>query len=632
MKRILLWGGDSWVNHGDSAILSATIASLKQCIPEAELLVTSARPKETSKLHNVPSIKRTPGGMLKAIARCDLLLWGGGQLLQNASSKPFLFLQFCLLLTAKLMRKKVMCYAQGIGPITDPVSRSLAGTIVGSLDRITVRDLHSYNELKALGIRADLIQITADPAVDLEQSSEERTTAIMEDEGVTQPFVVVSLRRWGHYKSNWLPVSFYTKASRWPAGHAESFQRFLGDMARLADHIVFDLKAQVLFLPMSPGGDQGDDIVAEAALLMMKQRESAAALRGKYHPSELKALLGKAELVVGLRTHSVILACSAGTPAVAISYSSKGKSFMEALDLVKYSISFERASFDNLWPMVKDAWTDRESLSSHLSTVMPILQLKAKSNALIAKDLLDSNTDAHLQSKLADEFSREARTWSGYYDGTGSIARPFISGSLAARKRAILSLVNPRPNQKVLDLGCGPGVYGDDLLSEGARWYGMDISGTMLNYARVRLHNHPGSAFVQGSSAFIPVKTNSVDVVICSGVADYLSKSQLSETVSEIQRVLRPGGVLCITANLPDPLRWLRSRAPAWLPAPLKVIGPAYFHSNDLIAELEKSGLSAKDTIRLPSKPFGGTLIIKAIKSGNPTPAMESAVASRQLL
>src|SRR6266849_5268233 len=112
MKRILIWGGDSWANQGDSAVLSATIAALKEAVPEAELLVASPRPEETARAHSVHSMKRTPVRMLKALAGCDLLIWGGGQLLQNASSKPFLFLQLCLLMTAKLMHKKVMCYAQ----------------------------------------------------------------------------------------------------------------------------------------------------------------------------------------------------------------------------------------------------------------------------------------------------------------------------------------------------------------------------------------------------------------------------------------------------------------------------------------------------------------------------------------
>src|SRR2546426_11372348 len=103
MKRILIWGGDSWANQGDSAIVSATIAALKEAMPEAELLVASLRPEETTRVHNIPSIKRTPGSILIALAEYDLLVWGGGQLLQNASSKPVLFLQLCLLLTAKLM-------------------------------------------------------------------------------------------------------------------------------------------------------------------------------------------------------------------------------------------------------------------------------------------------------------------------------------------------------------------------------------------------------------------------------------------------------------------------------------------------------------------------------------------------
>ncbi|MSQ14923.1 MAG: methyltransferase domain-containing protein [Dehalococcoidia bacterium] len=632
MKRILIWGGDSWANLGDSAILSATIAALKETIPEAELLVTSARPGETTEAHNVPSIKRTPARMLKALAECDLLVWGGGQLLQNASSKTFLLLQLCLLLTAKLMHKKVICYAQGVGPITDPVSRTLAGIVVGSLDAITVRDRYSYDQLKDLGINEAAIQVTADPAIALKPASAERAEAIMRYEGLTRPFVVLALRRWGHYKSNFLPVSVYAKAGRWPTGHSESFARFLSDIARLADQIASQLKAQVLFLPMSPGDDQGDEAIAETVLGMMTERESGLVLRGRYHPFELKALLGEAALVIGLRTHSVILACSAGTPAIAISYSGKGESFMTALGLPEYSLPFERAFFDRLWPMVKDAWMKREVLSAHLDSVIPELERKAVSNAIIARELLDGAPDKRKEKILARKFDREAREWDGYYNGTTPTGRPFISESLRARKKAVLSFADAQPGQTVLDLGCGPGEYAGDILSNGAFWYGVDLSQVMLKHAQARISGQPWGRLVQGSAAFVPLKSSSVDVVICSGVVDYLSQEQLAGTVKEIRRVLKPDGALCITTNLRDPFRWLRSRAPAWMPVPLRVVGPAYFHSEILIKVVEACDLPVMEVVELWSNPFGGTLVVKAAKRVSSKTYMEPAGASGQLL
>jgi len=305
---------------------------------------------------------------------------------------------------------------------------------------------------------------------------------------------------------------------------------------------------------------------------------------------------------------------------------------MEAVGLPEYSIPFERATFNSLWPMVKDAWMKREGLSLHLSTVIAALQMEAKRNALIAKDLLNINTDISTYKKLTKSFDSEADTWAGHYNGATNIARPFISSSLIARKNAVLSFAEVQPGQRVLDLGCGPGVYGEEILTRGAFWYGMDISQAMLSYAHTRLYEQPNSRLLQGSSTFIPLKSSNLDVAICSGLIDYLSRDQLIDTIREVQRVLRPGGVLCITANLGDRLRWLRSRAPAWLPAPLRVIGPAYFHSDGLIKELEESGLFIEEEIRIRSKPFGGTLVVKATKGVPSTPSMEYPGASRQLL
>lgn len=676
MKRILIWGGDSWANQGDSAILSATLAALRRTIPEAEILVASARPRETARLHGVKSIARTPGGVLKALARCDLLLWGGGQLLQNASSKPFLFLQFCLIAAAKLMGKPVICYGQGVGPVTGVVSRLLARVLVNALDAVSVRDEHSYREVKALGVRRR-VTITADPAIALESASEQRARAVLSDEGIRKPFVVVSLRRWGHYSSNWLPVRFYARSARWPAGHAQGFRRFEAEVAQLADYIIAEKEAQVLFLPMSPGGDQGDDAIASEVIAMMQRRDGAKVLRERYHPSQLKAMLAEAELVIGARMHSLILACSAGTPGIAISYSGKGESFLASLGLSKYSIPFEEATFATLRPLVDEAWRRRADLSLYLAERVPVLKEAAVRNALLARDVLNSSQNKFFKSgrapnewesrgalpssasslhalagvqacsepvergfrgvnrsslrKSAQKFDKQAETWASLYRGA-SLTRPFVSNSLQARKGAVLELADARPGQVVLDVGCGPGVYAPELLASGGNWIGIDLSRRMLRQAREDLRNYGRAQLLQGSGAALPLRDGSVDVVLCAGVVDYLAVEELQQLVAELYRVLRVNGTLCITATHADPVRWLRSRLPSWLPAPLRVAGPAYFHSARLAAALVKSGFEIEKTLTLPSRPLSGTLILRAKRRKAADKPLEPVGAPGKLL
>jgi SAM-dependent methyltransferase len=87
----------------------------------------------------------------------------------------------------------------------------------------------------------------------------------------------------------------------------------------------------------------------------------------------------------------------------------------------------------------------------------------------------------------------------------------------------------------VLDVFCGTRPY-DDLLPRGAHSTGLDIS------------NFAGLADVV-STEFLPFGDESFDVVMCTEAFYYVKDP--AEAVSEIARVLRPGGRVIITVSLP---------------------------------------------------------------------------------
>jgi len=71
--------------------------------------------------------------------------------------------------------------------------------------------------------------------------------------------------------------------------------------------------------------------------------------------------------------------------------------------------------------------------------------------------------------KLADSYAARAPTkpHNAYYE------RP-----------ATLSLLGEVAGKRVLDAGCGPGIYAEELVARGAEVVGFDASGRMVELAR----------------------------------------------------------------------------------------------------------------------------------------------------
>ena len=118
--------------------------------------------------------------------------------------------------------------------------------------------------------------------------------------------------------------------------------------------------------------------------------------------------------------------------------------------------------------------------------------------------------------------------------------------SYLVRRRYVLDMLGrgaPKPG-RVLDLGCGPGVYTKDLLDRGWQLWGVDIAPKMLKVAQGRTEGRPGAGFAVGQTTKLPFASASFDAVVCIGVLAYVESEQ--QTIREIARMLKPGGCAVI--------------------------------------------------------------------------------------
>ncbi|RYG68012.1 polysaccharide pyruvyl transferase CsaB, partial [bacterium] len=161
--NFLLNGYFGFDNAGDEAVLAAMLAELRSLAPNATFVATSGNPSQTKAMHGCEAIGRqTPGELFKAIQACDVFISGGGSLVQDVTSFRNVVYYTTLLRLAKMLGKKTMVYAQGVGPLNSGKSRRLARKMFQSADIVTVRDPDSAALLREIGVTRE-VQVTADP-------------------------------------------------------------------------------------------------------------------------------------------------------------------------------------------------------------------------------------------------------------------------------------------------------------------------------------------------------------------------------------------------------------------------------------------------------------------------------------
>ena len=199
MSRILISGYYGLSNAGDEAMLTAIVNSLRQNDKNIEITVLSGNPNETALRHRVEAVHRfNPLSVLHEMLKSDLIISGGGSLLQDVTSKRSLFYYLSIIGMGKVLNKKVMLFAQGIGPIRSAFAKKMTKNICSKADFITVRDQESFAELLDMGLPEEKILLTADAVLSLDIVEKEQGKKLLLDNGLDlkRPIIGISVRNW----------------------------------------------------------------------------------------------------------------------------------------------------------------------------------------------------------------------------------------------------------------------------------------------------------------------------------------------------------------------------------------------------------------------------------------------------
>jgi polysaccharide pyruvyl transferase CsaB len=361
-SRVLISGYYGFANAGDEAILAGLVAGFRQLAPSLELTVLSGNPAATASEHGVRASRR---GLLSArtqLRSADLLISGGGGLLQDATSWRSPLYYLAVLRLAGRGRCRTACLAHGIGPLRRKWIRALARGTLSQVDLLTVRDRRSAEALGELGVTRPA-EVTADLAFLLPAPAKDEVIAAREKADLPPsngPQLGLALRR---------P----------PGPPRRGLAAFL---ARGIGAASLEVGLRPVFVPMQRPRDL--DFAAEvAAQLPLPSDTISAPLATR----ELLALLGGFDVVVAMRLHALIFAALCGRPPVAISYDPKVDGLMEELGL-RPAAHTDRLNPDDLSGAVLAAWQERARLAAALAPHVARLRAAALRNIRLALALL----------------------------------------------------------------------------------------------------------------------------------------------------------------------------------------------------------------------------------------------------
>ena len=282
MSDLVISGYYGFGNAGDEAMLTAMIGALREADPAARITVLSGNPSDTRQRHGVEALHRLNlWRIARALLKADLLISGGGSLLQDVTSGRSIFYYLGVMQLACWLGCPVMLYAQGIGPVRSRLARAFMRHVGNRLAGATVRDEGSKRELAGLGVTRPQVVVTADPVLALAQVELASGRSVLGQTALSGsgPLIGFSLREW-----------------RGQAHYKEVF-------AAAADRLAAETGARIVFLPM-----QWPDDLRAAKAVAERMRQPHALLTGCHNTEGLLSIVGNLDLLVGVRLHALIFA------------------------------------------------------------------------------------------------------------------------------------------------------------------------------------------------------------------------------------------------------------------------------------------------------------------------------------
>ncbi|SHH20241.1 polysaccharide pyruvyl transferase CsaB [Anaerosphaera aminiphila DSM 21120] len=310
-EKILVSGYYGYNNIGDEAILKGLVDGISsKC--DADIVVLSKNPDWTSFKYNVKSVNRSNiFEIIKEVRDCDMILSGGGSLLQDVTSKKSILYYLAILRLGLLYKKKTFIYSQGIGPITLKRNRYLTKKILNKVDFINVRDSQSARELNELGVNREVL-VTTDTVFGINKPSKDEGKLILEGLGVKEEKlnIAFTIMNWKNYGS-----------------------RTIEEIKKSIEILLGREDVNVILIPFFYHLDL--EVERKIYNSLREKYENIYLVEEYLHVESYLSLVGNIDIMVSMRLHGLVFGTLMGAYPIGISYDPKIDGFMKELDRVQ---------------------------------------------------------------------------------------------------------------------------------------------------------------------------------------------------------------------------------------------------------------------------------------------------------
>ena len=376
MKHVLMAGSFGQGNIGDDAILGAMVNQLRTLLPDLRIQAVGGDTKLLQERFSIETVDWGDWAEIASIVRkTDLVIAGGGgiffdyhgftprSLLQKYAPDLSHYATFPML--AGLFTKPLMLYGVGVGPLVSKDARDVVRMAFELADVATVRDRDSLRRLEEIGVqRPDPVEVTADAAFSLSVAPEESARATLAANGCdpSRPIIAIVPKPW---------PAFYP-AIDWYSAVASALTGLMEAQS-----------AQVMLMSFQPSED--DQVVT--TLRRHLPDNDVFSIQSGGTPSEVAAMIGCCDLVVGMRLHALVLGVLTGTPGIAITCEPKVRAFMA--ELGRPDLCVEASDLRPFGATLTDAWVKRRDLRLEVSRKRDVLCEGALRNAKLAAALIE---------------------------------------------------------------------------------------------------------------------------------------------------------------------------------------------------------------------------------------------------
>lgn len=301
-RRILLCGYYGFGNIGDDALLRSAVSRVRREYPDCHITALTKRGDKDRRLFGVRCVKRTNAfSVAREIKKADAVIFGGGTLLQNATSRRSLMYYLKILCYAQSKGVDTLLWGNGIGRINGEYFRKKTAYVLSRCSYIGVRDDGSAEEIKRLLSKYSLpcrVFREDDLAMNTPPCDSDRLAYLLSESGVSRGDKIIAVALKGGEDVKYI-------------AELESYVSSLCEKGAIP-----------VYIPMLPAED------LELSRRMVNKYGGRLAY--PLGVADVRGLIGRAEEVVAMRYHALVFAYASNTPFKAVGSQQKLHRFCQS--------------------------------------------------------------------------------------------------------------------------------------------------------------------------------------------------------------------------------------------------------------------------------------------------------------